>query len=169
MSCLFGIDWWSLQKNYNGEIGRCDLARVLGGKLSVSLVGSSPSPWIVGMGLGNPLPTRVTIRNRLRFYLILGLFPSVWAFPWALFCGPWLYLNTMYPNRGAPEGYTHVTENTISAIRQTSKVELILQTWLGADYQATEEASTTVDNIYTNSDKVRSSQNHTFWITFRTI
>ena len=49
---------------YNGEIGICDLARVVVASMSVSPSRRPSQPLSSGAGSREPLPTRVTIRNR---------------------------------------------------------------------------------------------------------
>ena len=69
-----------------------DLARVAMMSMSMSPSRRPSQPLNSGAGSRDPIPTRVTIRNRCSLGFLLGLFPSVWAFLLALLRGLQLVL-----------------------------------------------------------------------------
>ena len=83
--------------------------------MSVSPVGGLPSPYVVGLGPGNPLPTRVTIREHYNRRKLLASWAVSFGMGLLFGLAPWAvaYLNTVYPNRGTPEGYTHVNVHLV--------------------------------------------------------
>ena len=99
-------------KGYNGDIGKCDLARGSGGEYEC-LPGQRPSQPLCSRAGSRESFTdqaRVTIRehyNRRKLHaswvVSFGMGLLFGLVPWAA-----VYLNTIYLIRGTPEGYTHV-------------------------------------------------------------